>query len=239
MQVFQWTLFAPVALAQVIFQPQHAGNSKNVSRSVPIDLSEHLDNRGFGMQPGDADFDGTNSSYPAAQMPPGHFQYNGFNFNFPQYKAAGNDNVIADGQTINVPEGRYLRVSMLAASEQGLASGMVNATYADGTTATGAVLVPSWWSWPYPFGGDIVMPYHLTNKSVDYNRSNIFQTDTWLDSSKNLSSLTLPIASGADSGPGGSGIETRLHIFAISLLPAATESGLHLEVQEARTPRSG
>lgn len=187
------------------------------------------------MQPGDANFDGTNSSYPAAEMPPAHFQYNGFNFDFPQYKAAGNDNVIADGQTINVPQGQYVRVSMLAASEEGLASGTVNATYADGTISTGSVLVPSWWSWPYPFGGDIVMPYYLNNKSVDYNRSNIFQTDTWLDGSKSLSSLVLPIASGADSGPGGSGIETRLHIFAISLLPAAAESGAQMEVQEART----
>lgn len=235
MKVYHWTLCTQVAVAQVIFQPQHAANSKNVSRSISVDLSEYLDNRGFGMQPGDANFDGTDSSYPAAEMPPAHFVYNGFNFNFPQYKAAGNDNVIADGQTIDIPEGRYVRVSMLAASEEGLASGTVNATYADGTTTTGAVLVPSWWSWPYPFGGDIVMPYYLNNESVDYNRSNIFQTDTWLDGSKNLSSLILPIASGADSGPGGSGIETRLHIFAISLLPAAAENGFQLEVQEART----
>lgn len=128
-----------------------------------------------------------------------------------------------------------MRVSMLAASEQGLASGSVNASYADGSNSSTAVLVPSWWSWPYPFGGDLVFPHYLTNASVDYNRSNIFQTEGWLDGSKELSSITLPRASGADSGPGGSEIETKLHIFSVSLLPVSDEPGLQLEVQQART----
>lgn len=168
-------------------------------------------------------------------MPPSSFVYNGFNFAFPTYNATGNDNLISDGQTIDIPLGRYLRVSMLAASEQGLASGTVNASYSTGANTTGGILVPSWWSWPYPFGGDLVFPHYFTNESVDWNRSNIFQTDTWLDGSRNLTSITLPIATGADSGPGGSGIDTRLHIFSISLLPVSDLPGLQLEVQQART----
>ncbi|KAK7943124.1 glycoside hydrolase [Apiospora aurea] len=143
------------------------------------------------------------------------------------------------GQTIDVPKGRYLRVSMLAAAEDGLAEGSINATYEDGSLTPAQVLVPSWWSWPYPFGGDLVMPYHFANQSVDYNRSNIFQTTNWLDPTKELTSLTLPIPKGAGSGVGGGEIETKLHIFAISLLPvteAALEDGLpQLEVQYART----
>jgi alpha-L-fucosidase len=164
--------------------------------------------------------------------------YNGINYAFPQYKAAGNDNVVALGQTIPVPRGRYFSVQMLAASESGMGSGTVNATYADGTTGSGAVLVPAWWSWPYPAGGDLVFPYVLTNETVNYNRSNIFQTINWLDSSKELISLTLPnVTSGSSTSPGGAGISSSMHVFAVSLTPASNlqSSGPQVEVQFARS----
>ncbi|KAK7992123.1 hypothetical protein PG988_000917 [Apiospora saccharicola] len=226
--------------AQLVIQPQHKNNTNEVSRTIPIEIGRLFDNRGFGKVGGDANFDGTGRCYPAEFLPGETLLYDGFNFSFAQYRPSGNDNVISDGQTINVPRGRYVRVSMLAAAEDGLAEGSVNATYADGSVTPAQILVPSWWSWPYPFGGDLVMPYHFANHSVDYNRSNIFQTTNWLDPTKELTSLTLPIPKGAGSGVGGGEIETRLHVFAISLLPAAAESvradGLpQLEVQYART----
>jgi alpha-L-fucosidase len=64
-------------------------------------------------------------------MPPPEFIYNGFNYTFPCYRAVGNDNVLAQGQTIEVPRGKYFSVQMLAAAETGLAAGFVNDTYAD------------------------------------------------------------------------------------------------------------
>jgi alpha-L-fucosidase len=177
-------------------------------------------------------------SYPSNSIPPSSFTYNGVNFSFPVYKAAGNDNVLAQGQTVNVPRGRYFSVSMLAAGETGLAAGFVNASYADGSNSSGQVLVPSWWSWPYPFGGDLVFPHYLTNRSIDFNRSNIFQTVNWLDSNKELTSVILPnVTAGSDSGPGGSAITTRLHIFSLSLLsaePMAASNTSKPEVQYAR-----
>lgn len=172
-------------------------------------------------------------------MPPATLLYDGFNFSFPQYRASGNDNIISDGQRIEVPRGRYVRVSMLAAAESGLAGGSINATYADGSQTAAQVLVPAWWNWPYPFGGDLVMPYHFANESIDYNRSNIFQTTNWLDPTKELTSLTLPVPIGEGSGVGGGEIATKLHVFAVSLLPAAAdfEGGdmPQLEIQHART----
>src|SRR6201999_747268 len=63
----------------------------------------------------------------------------------------------------------------------------------------------------------------------------IFQTVNWLDSTKDLTSLQLPnVTAGAANGPGGATETTRLHIFAVSMLPAKGE-GLALEVQFART----
>ena len=175
-------------------------------------------------------------------MPPSTFIYNGVNFTFPQYRAAGNDNMLAAGQIIKVPEGKYLSVQLLAAGETGLAAGFVNGSYADGSVSSGQVLVPAWWTWPYPSGGDLIFPTYYTNKSVDYNRSNIFLTSNWLDSTKKLTSIQLPnVTAGSNFGPGGAAITTRLHIFAMSLV-AAQEPGMNnnlkLEVQYARSTKN-
>lgn len=177
-------------------------------------------------------------AFPADSIPPSSFVYSGFNYQFPEYRQTGNDNVIATGQTLSVPRGKYISVAMLAASETGLASSTINATYADESQTSDAILVPAWWNWPYPAGGDIVLPYRLTNETVDYNRSNIFQAVGWLDSSKELTSLTLPnVTGGSSTSPGGAAVEARLHIFALSLLPVANSppQGPQLEVLYARS----
>jgi alpha-L-fucosidase len=62
-----------------------------------------------------------------------------------------------------------------------------------------------------------------------------YQSINWIDSTKELVSLTLPnVTEGSNSGPGGAAIQTRLHIFSLSMLPA-TGSGIDLEIQFART----
>lgn len=173
-------------------------------------------------------------------MPPSSFQYNGVNFDFPTFNATGYDNLISTGQTIYPPQLQYSSVYMLASSQSGMAEGTLNATYADGSSTSGAVLVPSWWSWPYPAGGDIIFPYYLTNETINYNRSNIFLTVNWLDSTKVLTSLTLPnVSAGAATSPGGAAVGTQLHIFSLSMLPitAAESNTPQLEVQYARSTR--
>ena len=179
-------------------------------------------------------------SYPAQYMPASNFIYNGFNYSFPSYTSDQNDNVLAQGQEVTIPPGKYFSVQMLVAAETGLAAGFVNATYADGTTASTQVLVPAWWSWPYPSGGDIILPFYYDNQTIDYNRSNIFETINWLDSTKELVSLTVPnVTAGSNSGPGGAAVDTRLHIFSLSLWPAVSPatniSGPQLQVQYARS----
>ncbi|KAF2023081.1 glycoside hydrolase [Setomelanomma holmii] len=110
------------------------------------------------------------------------------------------------------------------ASKFGITQGTINTTFADNSTASATVLVPAWWSWPYPTGGDLVFPYRLTN-------------DTWLDSSEEIVSLQLPnVTGGAATDPGGAAIQSRLHIFALTLVPAAVDAeGPVLTVQYARS----
>ena len=141
-------LLALTSSASVIFQPQNAVDSNETVKSIPIKLNSIFNNRGFGKGPRDANFDTYHSSYPAQNIPPKQFIYNGINFTFPQYRASGNDNALAQGQEVHVPPGHYFSVSMLAAAETGLGAGFVNATYTDGTISNGSqVLVPAWWSW--------------------------------------------------------------------------------------------
>lgn len=227
---------APLALAQggLVVNPKNAAPGSS-GPSVKLDLSGLRDNKAFALQPDGANFDGLGSGYPAQYLPAANFTYSGVNYDFPQYNASGYDNVLATGQIIEVPKGRYLSLQMLVAAETAIATGYVNATYSDGSTTSGSVLVDPFWDWPYPYGGDIIFPYYLTNSSIDYNRSMIFQSINWLDSSKDLVSLQLPnVTAGAANGPGGAAQDTRLHIFAASLVPA-TGSGISLEVQYARS----
>ncbi|KAI5362478.1 putative glycoside hydrolase, family 29, glycoside hydrolase superfamily [Septoria linicola] len=154
--------------------------------------------KAFAASPGDADFDGIHSGYPAKYLPEAGLTYAGVDFDFPQYRETGNDNVLAMGQTIMPPAGRYSSIHLLAAAETAIATGNITTTYTDNTTTTAPV--------------------------VDYNRSTIFQTISWVDSTKEISSIKLPN-------------DTRLHIFAMSLVPA-TGSGLALEVQHARSTNS-
>ncbi|RAO73459.1 uncharacterized protein BHQ10_009471 [Talaromyces amestolkiae] len=251
-----WALYGALcssALSQVLFKPVNdfqplAGQTP----SITLDIDTLFNNRGFGTVSGDGNFDGSGGkigylitlsesgpdwytfmigAYPAVDIPPSSFVYNGINFSFPNYNATGNDNIVVLGQTVNVPKGRYLSLEMLAASESGMQSGPVTATYSDGTTSTGYVLVPPWWSWPYPEGGDLVFPYRITDVGVDYNRTNIFQTTNWLDSSKDLISLTLPDL--------GTGVGSRMHVFSMSLTPISSSPvpGPNLEIHFARSTK--
>ncbi|KFZ18666.1 hypothetical protein V501_01083 [Pseudogymnoascus sp. VKM F-4519 (FW-2642)] len=220
---------------ELVINPKKAQDSGG-GNTMAVDISKLRNNRGFGMSPGDADFDGSNFAYPAQFLPNEHLVYNGVNYNFPQYQPGkGSDNVLAQGQMLDVPKGRYIGVHMLAAAEGAIATGFVNATYEDGSTSSGQVLVDPFWAWPYPYGGDIIFPYLMTDTAINYNRTMIFQTVNWLDSTKELTSLQLPnVTVGTGNGRGGASEQTRLHIFAVSMIPAKGH-GLALDVQYARS----
>jgi alpha-L-fucosidase len=156
--------------------------------------------------------------------------YDGAQYSLAGYSDSGYDNFVAQGQNLSIAPGRYLSVRMLASAETGSVAGSVTASYTDGSTTARDVLVPPWWNWVYPSGGDIVMPFYYTNETTDYNRSNIFQTVSWLDSTKDLTSLHMPISKASN----------RLHIFAVTLWPAPLSNlstGPELEVQYARSTR--
>lgn len=109
----------PLTLAQggLVVNPKNANDGASGIASLPIDLSNLVNNRGFAMGAGDANFDGYHSGYPAQYLPPSNFTYGGVNYIFPQYKSSGDDNVLAQGQILKPTQGRYFSVHMLAAAE--------------------------------------------------------------------------------------------------------------------------
>lgn len=227
-----------IAQDGLVINPKNADHGGDGGASLPVDLSDLVNNRAFAMSSGDADFDGLHSGYPAQYLPASNLIYSGVQYNFPQYQESGNDNVLAQGQILTPKTGRYLSVHMLAAAETAIATGFINTTYTDNSTESTPILVDPYKDWPYPYGGDLIFPYTLTNSSVDYNRSMIFQSVTWLDSSKELTSLQLPnVTSGSAGDPGGEAEDTRLHIFAVTLVPAM-DAGIALDVQYARSTQN-
>jgi len=56
-------LFIGVVSAQggLVVNPKDANNGPSGTGSMPMDLSGMVNNRGFAMYPGDADFDGIHS----------------------------------------------------------------------------------------------------------------------------------------------------------------------------------
>jgi len=135
----------------LVINPRNAqsGPRSSSASSVTVDISHLRNNRGFGMVPGDADFDDRGSAYPAQYLPPEKFTYSGIDFLFPQYtQGRGNDNVLAQGQTLDVPPGRYVGVKMLAAAETAIAAGAITAIYADNTNSSASLLVDPFFDWP-------------------------------------------------------------------------------------------
>ena len=66
-------------------------------------------------------------------------------FTLPDWSSPSSDNVLSQGQTISVAAGRFQSLHLLGAADGGsIYTNNISVSYADGTTATQAILVPGW-----------------------------------------------------------------------------------------------
>lgn len=210
-----------IGRADVLFNPKYIDTRlAGGANSTPINITPFFNNQAFGN--GIADFDGHSRTFPNDVLPPSTFTYAGVNFSLPIPPAGGMDNVKAQGQGIDVPVGHYQSVYMLAASDADVAVTSIRAQYADEMSSLGEFLVPSWWNWPYPAGGDLIFPYHWDDGAQNYNQSMIYLVQAYVDSTRLLTTLFLPELS-------------NLHVFALSLVSAPYAAGPQLAVQYAAT----
>ncbi|MAD87910.1 MAG: hypothetical protein CL912_33530 [Deltaproteobacteria bacterium] len=180
---------------------------------VQIPLNSYFNNKGFGLVPGEANFDQLNNSYPAHNLPDGGGYTStktNISYAFPGYQnATQSDNMVMAGQEIEVPSASYFSLHMLVASESAGASGNMTLEYADGSSVLTEVRTNPYSSFLSILKGEVVMPNYFTTNSTNWNTSHIFEYIGAVDPSKSLASITLPDTSNDTS---------RIHLFSLSLL---------------------
>jgi serine/threonine protein kinase len=177
---------------------------------LPVSLSSYVNNEGIGSAPGQANLDGSGYAYPADQLPQaGQRTLNGVSYLFPGSAPGANDNVVALGQTINLPHGNYQQAFLLATASWGSVGGMATIRYTDGSTSSASLSAPDWeTSSP---SGVVRASYRYSSTGIDQSPVYIYAVQITIDRAKIASSLTLPsIAQPSPNQPS-------LHVFALTL----------------------
>ncbi|MGW2418739.1 alpha-L-fucosidase [Streptomyces sp. NPDC001709] len=195
---------------------------------VPVPLDALYDNDGIDTASArGGDFDGSGYTFPGEELPAGHVEVDGITFAFPASTAGTKNNVVALGQRIDLPKGRYLSALFLTACSYGDASGEATVHYADGSTSTAGLGGGDW----YSAGGSLSVPYrYKPDGTRDEHGVGIGTSEVWLDPQREAVALTLPVTNPAEAG------KTSLHVFALSLQPAA--QGRALALRDARSTSS-
>jgi beta-glucosidase len=169
--------------------------------------------------PAAADFDGTGDSFSAQAlavatpnaMSPGQVTVGGTTFTWPA--TGGPDNVIADGQIIDV-SGSGTELGFLGAAGFGEASGNGTITYTDGSTQTFSLSMADWYNNAAVPGDQVAATtssWNFSSSTQTAHPVSIYYASVPLDKSKTVASVTLPTVS---SGV-GNGVNA-MHIFAIA-----------------------
>ncbi len=154
--------------------------------------------------------DGVGYAYSATNLGTG-LTWNGLNFNF---GPVGANNVVqATGQTIQLPATQYSQLTLLATGVLGNQIAQTfTVTYTDGATTTFTQSISDWFT-PQNYERESValsMPYRNTSQGTADNRKfDLYGYVIYLDSSKTVSSITLPN-------------DTKVDVLAISLAAPIT-----------------
>ncbi|MGY4979468.1 alpha-L-fucosidase [Streptomyces sp. 900105755] len=195
---------------------------------VPVPLDSLYDNDGIDTAAArGGDFDGSGYTFPGEELPAGRVEVDGIPFEFPAATAGAKNNVVALGQRLDLPKGRYLSALFLTAGSYGNASGTATVHYADGTTSTGGLSGGDW----YSVGGPLSAPYrYQPDGGKDAHSVGIGTSEVWIDPQREAVALTLPVTNPAEAGM------TALHVFALSLQPVA--QGRALTLRDTRSTSS-
>ncbi|WNO71015.1 alpha-L-fucosidase [Streptomyces sp. AM8-1-1] len=204
------------------------GDWGTVPPAVPVPLDRWFDND--GIDTADArggNFDGSGYTFPGEELPAGKREIDGIPYLFPTAAAGAKNNIVALGQRIDLPAGRYLSGLLLVASSYGAASGTATLHYADGSSRPVALGGPDW----YSGSGAITAAYRYTPTGAkDPHPVVIATAELTMDPTKEAVALTLPVTNPAEAD------RSSLHIFALTLQPAAT--GRALALREAHSTSS-
>ncbi|MEU1404887.1 alpha-L-fucosidase [Streptomyces sp. NPDC005728] len=215
---------AAAALPLTAGAPAQAAERRGPWSAVPdpvaVPLDAFHDNDGIDTASArGGDFDGSGYTFPGEELPAGRVEVDGVPFLFPASTAGARNNVVALGQRLDLPQGHYLSAFFLTAASYGNASGKATVHYADGTTTTAGLGGSDW----YAAGGPLSAPYrYRPDGSRDEHSVGIGVGEVWLDPSREAVAVTLPVTNPAEAN------KASLHVFALTLQPAATGRALAL-----------
>lgn len=181
---------------------------------VPVTLDPWFSNDGIDSASATGgDFDGSGYTFPAEHLPAGRTTTaGGVPFTLGSAAAGAKNNIAATGQTIDLPKGRYFVAYFLVAASYGTTGGTATVHYADGSTSTGSLSGPDW----YTGTGALVSPFrYAPGGVVDNNPVSLATGQVWVDPAREAVALTLPTT--ANPAPNVSS----LHVFALTLQPVA------------------
>ncbi|QIB42290.1 alpha-L-fucosidase [Streptomyces aureoverticillatus] len=191
-----------------------------VPAPVPVALERWFDNDGIDTASArGGDFDGSGHTFPGEELPAGHVEVDGVPYRFPSSGAGAKNNVVALGQRVDLPKGRYLSALFLTAASYGNAAGPVTAHYADGSTSKATLGGSDW----YAGSGALSATYRIKpDGTKDEHTVSIGTSEVWLDPRREAVALTLPTTNPAEAN------KPSLHVFALSLQPVAEGRALVL-----------
>ncbi|KAF2091496.1 glycoside hydrolase family 29 protein [Saccharata proteae CBS 121410] len=199
----------------IVAAPNGRRDIAPLAKSISIQLDQHVNNRAFGSVPGEADFDGSQESYPVTTWNfEGSYTSSATGIDYSTHHEQGwnsSDNIICDGQVIEVPADNYLSAQLLIASDlrDTIVSANFTFEYADNTTSTSEVRAEPWWAFLTLYKGEIIMPFRYTSNDTNTNTTHIYEWTVPLDPAKRLTSITFPQTTNVTTG--------RMHVFALSL----------------------
>ena len=196
---------------------------------IPVPLADLFDNNGIGVDAGDANLDGSGYGFPATALPSGAVTVAGVPYQLAATTGTGqNDNVVARGQTVSIPAGRYVLAYLLATSTYGASGGSATVHYADGSTSATIVTAPDWYSGG---AGAVPAPYRYSPDGTDQHPVALYAVQIGIDPARTATSITLP--STAAPAPG----VASLHVFAVSLQPAVVGAAARITGAAGTTRR--
>ncbi|CAG7850065.1 Alpha-L-fucosidase; AltName: Full=Alpha-L-fucoside fucohydrolase; Flags: Precursor [Serendipita indica DSM 11827] len=190
--------------------------------SVPVTIDHLFDNVATH------DFDGKGNYFPIELLPTGQFTSENVNFTLPRWGHGRKDNVVAEQQVVHVDFGHVREFHILYAGDwiDGETGNRFEFNFKDWSKQSVECSVKNWWNLHWLNSGPIQLPYHHTRDKINHNITQIHHWSTQINSLSPLTSIRFPSSS----------YWNRLHIFAISLVPAYAPSHVLPEFDTTNWP---
>ncbi len=208
-----------VAFAGIGLSPAggHSAPAYARGQPIPVPLGSYANNTAFTAASPTTGFDGEGDTFPAS-LRPEHGSISSDGVDYLLSDGATGDNVVALGQTIELPPGQYTLAHLLVASNGGDTIGTATVHYTDGSSTSATFNSPDWLRGPE--SATLSTAFHDTPTGRQTSPSSLYAEDVWFDQGLVATSITLPTTQLPVRGAAS------IHIFALSVQPVVAGNGL-------------